>query len=163
MTQVEQAAMLRERIKRNLGVFEVPLYNHTVYKPHSTTVHVHDPHDKYGRTRGDPDAMWHNRLRLTGGDGARGSIIYAQPADLWKERINHEEKFISRAAGAPPPAAFAPTYAPPPTAPPSTAPPPGTVLPPGWYYVPTMGADGQLQPALTYVPYAFAAPAGMSQ
>ena len=156
-TRVEQAAMLRDRIKRNLGVFEPPVYNHTVYK--QGQVDVHDPHDKYGSTRGDPDAMWHNRLRLTGNTGGRGSIIYSQPASLWKERIVHEEKLRAKADGRPtPPGAAAPYAA---AAPPPATPPPGAVLPPGWYYVPAMGADGQLQPTLTYVPYAFAAPPGV--
>ena len=129
------AAEIESRTKKNLGVFSVPKFNHTG-----------DPHDKFGKDYG------YNRLMPTLRDG----MGYASPTGLWKECIEHEQRVLkpsgSTPGAPPPPLSGAPAAA--------AAPATGDVLPPGWYYIPSVGADGQVRPALTYVPYAFARPPG---
>ena len=131
-------AEIANRTKKNLGVFSVPQYNHSG-----------DPFDKYGQHQG------YNRLMPSLRNGLQG----AHPHGFWKEVVSQEGRATARATGAnagppPPPLSFAAAPAPPPAA---AAAPPG-VMPPGWYYVPAVGADGKLRPTLTYVPYAFAVP-----
>ena len=124
MTDSELANDINRRIRRNLGVFAAPTYNH-----------IGDPYDKHGQ------AEYSNRMMPAHREGLR----YAQPTDFWKQAIDHERRATPQAAA-------------PQAAAPQAAPPPAGVCPPGWYYVPSVGANGQAEPALTYIPYHFAAP-----
>ena len=127
MTAAERAADLNAHICRNLGVFSPPAFNHEG-----------DPHDKF--TRG----VTPNRLMPSHREG----IQHAQPSALWKEVIDHEQRQMPGKT----------TAAPAPSPPPAVAPPPSvnTIMQPGWYYVPSLGPNGESTPALTYVPYQFA-------
>ena len=127
---LELAADINYRIKKNQGLFTVPVYNHNG-----------DPHDKYGK-----HASW-NRMMLSRRDG----VAFSQPTELWKEVVQHEKRYQASAAA--PPAAAPAAAAP--------APAPPGAMPPGWYYVPSLGLNGQPTQALTYIPYWFAAPPGM--
>ena len=140
MSAEERAADISLRIRRNLGVFAVPAYNH-----------VGDPHDKWG------DLASSNRMMLAPRDG----ISFAQPTEMWKQVIHHEQRGAAAKGGAspfppPPPLATGAASEPPPAS--AAKPAAGSHMPPGWYYVPTLGGDGELKNALTYVPYAFAMP-----
>ena len=140
MSAEERAADLSLRIMKNIGTFSPPLYNH-----------IGDPHDKWGADKFANS----NRMMLARREG----LSYSQPAGFFREMIDHERRSIaaSVAATASPPA----SPPAPPTAPPSAATPPGTPMPPGWYYVPSVDATGAPATVLSYVPYWFAAPAGM--
>ena len=134
MSADELAADIDRRIRRNLGTFGVPIYNHTG-----------DPHDKFGKYSAA------NRLTPSTRDG----ISYSQPAGLWKEVVFHERRAAAAATASAPAAVAAAAAAPAPA-------PAPAVLPPGWYYVPSVGAGGEAVPALAYVPYHFAAPPAMA-
>ena len=134
MSAEERAADISYRIRRNLGTFSVPKYNH-----------IGDPHDKYG------DAKPANRFVMTRRDG----ISHAQPTELWKQVIDREHRYNPPAAAPPPP----PPLPAPAATPTAAASAPTAPMPPGWYYVPSLTPDGQMALALTYVPFYFAAPA----
>ena len=145
-------------IRRNLGTFGVPRFNH-----------VGDPHDKQT-----------TRPNLT----TRAGIQLNQQASFWKQAIHHELNAATRAAPAaqPPPyvvgMAAANTIVPQaqstegsalPAQPPPQSPPLSGILPPGWYMVPTYhphtqpygGGPAAGTHTLAYVPFHFQKPPEM--
>ena len=127
---------IERNIRRNLGVFSSPAFNH-----------VGDPHDKHS-----------TRPTLT----TRAGLSRNPSSNFWRESIEKEgrgprpKRLVPEgyAAGA------GNLHLPP--QPQSAAPPAAAAtdacMPPGYYMVPSLLADGSTTYALAYVPYYFQAP-----
>lgn len=137
MTAAELAHDINRRIRRNLGTFQVPKFNC-----------VGDPFDK------------HNVRPVL---SKRAGLQNAPAAEYWKQGIYHESAVYARptaAVTAPgPSAAAAPALPASANAQPGAATPTPLVLnPPGWYWMPTVGPQGEAAWVQVYVAQVFASP-----
>ena len=126
----ELAKDIERNIRRNLGVFSSPAFNH-----------VGDPHDKHS-----------TRPTLT----TRVGLSRNPSSNFWRESIEKEGRGPRLQRPAPVGYGVGNPHLPP--QPQSVAPPaaesPGAYMPPGYYMVPSLLANG----STTYVPYYFQAP-----
>ena len=135
MTAQELAFDIERRVRRNLGVFEVPKFNC-----------VGDPFDKP------------NHRPLI---SKRVGLAQASVSEYWKQAIQHESRVYGGVAAAPAPAAAADDNmtttsaitAAAAAAPAAPSPQPLVINPPGWYWLPTNGAWVQ-----AYMAQPFASP-----
>lgn len=149
----ELAQDIERNIRRNLGVFSAPKFNHSgdPYDKHATRPTIVT---RAGLSRNPSSGYWRQRIEKE----ARGARAPTAPPGYAGGAVKSVRSTTS-VGGAPPPPApseFVPgataTAAAPATSPPKS------VMPPGYYMVPTVQADGSTTYALSYVPFYFESP-----
>ena len=147
----ELAQDIERNIRRNLGVFSAPKFNHSgdPYDKHATRPTIVT---RAGLSRNPSSGYWRQRIEKE----ARGARAPTAPPGYAGGAVKLARSTMSVGGAPPPPSEFVPgataTAAAPATSPPKS------VMPPGYYMVPTVQADGSTTYALSYVPFYFESP-----